>query len=75
MDTASRDVMTEQQQLDKDSVQIETGPGKGSLQGDVPFRQVVGKYAETEAQAAESAHLTREQKEWVDEYFRRLTDE
>ena len=75
VETASRDVMTEQQQLERDSVQIETGPGKGSLQGDVPFRQVVGEYAEAEAQAAESAHLTREQKEWVDEYFRRLTDE
>ena len=75
MNTASRDVMTEQQQLEKDSVQIETGPGKGSLEGSVPYRQVIGEYAETEAQAAESAHLTREQKEWVDEYFRRLTEE
>ena len=28
-----------------------------------------------EALAAESAHLTREQKEWVDEYFRKLTEE
>ena len=75
VDAATRDVMTEQQQLGKDSVQIETGPGKGSLEGNVPFRQVIGEYAQTEAQAAESAHLTREQKEWVDEYFRRLTDE
>ena len=74
-ETASRDVMTEQNSLGKDSVQIETGPGKGTAEGDVPFRQVVGEYAEQEAQAAESAHLTREQKEWVDEYFRRLTDE
>ncbi len=75
VDAATRDVMTEQQQLGKDSVQIETGPGKGSLEGDIPFRQVVGEYAQTEAQAAEAAHLTREQREWVDEYFRRLTDE
>lgn len=75
VNTASRDVMTEQQQLGKDSVQIETGPGKGNLEGNVPYRQVIGEYAETEAQAAESAHLTREQKEWVDEYFRQLTDE
>lgn len=73
-ETASRDVMTEQNSLGKDSVQIETGPGKGTLEGDVPFRQVVGEYAEQEAQAAESAHLTKEQKDWVDEYFRRLTD-
>ena len=74
-ETASRDVMTEQNSLGKDSVQIETGPGKGNLEGDVPFRQVVGEYAEQEAAAAEAAHLTKEQKEWVDEYFRRLTEE
>ena len=74
-ETASRDVMTEQNSLGKDSVQIETGPGKGTLEGDVPFRQVVGEYAEQEAKAAESAHLTKEQKDWVDEYFRRLTDD
>ena len=67
--------MTEQNSLGKDSVQIETGPGKGSLEGDVPFRQVVGEYAEQEAAAAEAARLTKEQKEWVDEYFRRLTEE
>ena len=72
---STRDVMTEQNGLGRDSVQIETGPGKGKLEGDVPFREVVGEYAKTEAQAAESAHLTQEQKEWVDEYFRRLTDE
>ena len=56
-ETASRDVMTEQNSLGKDSVQIETGPGKGTLEGDVPFRQVVGEYAEQEAKAAESAIL------------------
>ena len=41
----------------------------------MPFRQVIGEYAEAEAQAAESARLTQEQKQWVDEYFRKLTDE
>jgi hypothetical protein len=75
VDAATRDVMTEQNSLGRDSVQIETGPGKGSLEGNVPFQQVVGEYAEQEARAAESANLTREQKEWVDEYFRKLTEE
>ena len=75
VETASRDVLTEQNSLEKDSVQIETGPGKGTLEGDVPFRQVVGEYAAQEAKAAESAHLTREQQEWVDEYFRKITEE
>ena len=75
VDVAARDVMTNQQSLGRDSVQIETGPGKGSLEGNVPVSQVVGEYAEQEVKAAESANLTREQKEWVDEYFRKLTEE
>lgn len=75
VDVAARDVMTNQQSLSKDSVQIETGPGKGSLEGNVPVSQVVGEYAEQEVKAAESANLTREQKQWVDEYFRKLTEE
>ena len=75
VDVAARDVMTNQQSLGKDSVQIETGPGKGSLEGNVPVSQVVGEYADQEVKAAESANLTREQKQWVDEYFRKLTEE
>ena len=74
-ETASRSVGTEQNKQADDSVQIETGPGKGTLEGNVPFREVVGEYAQAEARAAESAHLTKEQKQWVDDYFRRLTDE
>jgi len=74
-ETATRDVMTEQNRTGEDSVQIEAGPGKGTLEGNVPFRQVIGEYATAEAQAAESARLTQEQKQWVDEYFRKLTDE
>ncbi len=75
VDAAARDVMTNQNSLGRDSVQIETGPGKGSLEGNVPVSQVVGEYAEQEVKAAESANLTREQKQWVDEYFRKLTEE
>ena len=74
IDTASRDVMTEQNRQGDDSVQIETGPGRGSLSGDVPYESVVGEYAESEARSADSAGLTTEQREWVDEYFRMLTE-
>ena len=74
-EAAFRDVTTEQNKQGEDSVQIETGPGKGRLEGNVPFREVVGEYARSEAEAAESAHLTREQKQWVDDYFRRLTED
>ena len=74
-ETASRNVSTEQNKQAEDSVQIEVGPGKGSLDGNVPFREVVGEYAQAEVQAAESALLTGEQKQWVDDYYRRLTDD
>ena len=67
--------MTEQNRLGEDSIQIETGPGKGRTDGDVPFTSVVGEYARTEAQAADQAFLTREQRQWVDDYFRFLTEE
>ena len=74
-ETASRDVTTEQNRLGEDSVQIEAGPGKGTLDGSVPYGDVIGEYAEAETQAADSARLTQEQKRWVDDYFRRLTEE
>ena len=74
-EAATRDVTTEQNSGNKDSVQIEAGPGKGTLDGNVPYRQVIGDYAREEAAAADSAALTAEQKQWVDEYFRRLTEE
>lgn len=74
-EAAFRDVTTEQNKQGEDSVQIETGPGKGRLEGDVPFREVVGEYSREAAEAAESERLTREQKQWVDDYFRRLTED
>ena len=66
--------MTEQNRLGEDSVQLEAGPGKGTLEGNVPYRQVVGEYAREAVEAADSAALTGEQRSWVDEYFRLLTD-
>ncbi len=74
-EAAFRDVTTEQQRLDGDSVQIQAGEGRGTLDGRVPYGQVVGEYARTETQSADSENLTAEQREWVREYFRLLTDE
>ena len=74
-ETLSRDVMTEQQRLGEDSVQIEAGPGRGRTDGDVPFSSVAGEYVRTETQAADQASLTGEQRQWVDDYFRFLTEE
>ena len=59
--------MTEQNRLGEDSVQIQAGDGRGTLDGSVPYGQVVGEYARSETQSAE-------QREWVREYFRILTD-
>lgn len=72
-DVGTRDVQTEQHAGEEDSVQIETGPGRGSLSGDVPYGQVVREYAETEVRAADGENLTRREREWVDAYFTLLT--
>ena len=71
-----QDVMTEQNRLgDDDSQQIETGPGRGNLQGDVPWGEALQDYAETEAQAADRENLTVQERQWVDEYYRLLTEQ
>ena len=70
-----RDVTTEQQRLDGESVQIQAGEGRGALEGSVPYGRVVGEYARTETQSADSENLTAEQREWVREYYRLLTEQ
>lgn len=71
-----QDVTTEQNRLgDEDSLQIETGPGKGNLQGDVPWGEALQDYAETEALAADRENLTVQERQWVDEYYRLLTEQ
>ncbi|MBR2661701.1 MAG: hypothetical protein IKE15_09930 [Clostridia bacterium] len=69
-------VMTEQYRLgDEDSVQIETGPGRGNLDGDVPWGEALQEYADTEARAADRENLTVQERRWVDEYYRLLTEQ
>ena len=76
IDKARQDVMTEQYRLgDEDSVQIETGPGRGSIEGDVPWNEVLQEYADTEAQAADRENLTMQERQWVDQYFSLLTEQ
>lgn len=73
---AREDTATEQFRLgDEDSLQVETGPGKGSLGGDVPWSEVLQDYAGTEAQAADRENLTMQEKQWVKEYYRLLTEQ
>ena len=59
--------MTEQKRLGEDSIQIQAGEGKGTVDGSVPYGQVVGEYARTETQSADSENLTGQQREWVRE--------
>ena len=76
IDKAREDYMTEQKRLgDEDSIQIETGPGRGSTEGDVPWTEVLQEYADTEAQAAERENLTLQERQWVDQYYSLLTEQ
>ncbi len=76
IDKSRQDVMTEQYRMgDEGSVQIETGPGKGNLDGDVPWGEALQEYADTEARAADRENLTTQEKQWVNEYYRLLTEQ
>ena len=76
IDKDREDLATEQKRLsDEGSVQAETGPGKGSLGGDVPWGEALGDYAETEARAADRENLTERARKWVAEYFLLLTQQ
>ena len=76
IDLAAQDVTTEQERLGDDgSQQLETGPGRGTLSGNVPWNEALHDYAETEARAAEHENLTVQERQWVDEYFALLTEQ
>ena len=72
----TRDEMTNQERRGDDgSEQLQTGPGKGNLSGDVPWTSAVGEYAETEARAAEKENLTTRERQWVTDYYALLTEQ
>ena len=76
IDRAKEDVLTDQFRMgDEGGIQVETGPGRGSLGGDVPWSDVVQEYADTEAQAADRENLTVQERQWVNEYYRLLTEQ
>ena len=76
IDKAVQDTATEEKRLsDEGSVQIGTGPGRGNAEGDVPWGEALQEYAETEARAAERENLTTREREWVNEYYRLLTEQ
>lgn len=76
IDKSRQDVMTDQFRMGgDDSLQIETGPGKGNVSGDVPWSEALQEYADTEARAADRENLTMQEKQWVNEYYRLLTEQ
>lgn len=76
IERSKQDVLTNQERLgDEGSQQLQTGPGKGSVQGDVPWTDAVGEYAQAEAQAADRENLTPRERQWVTDYFMKLTEQ
>ena len=75
-ETSVQDVMTNQNRLgNEESLQVETGPGKGTLGGNVPWGEVFREYRETEARSAERENLTVKERQWVEEYYSLLTEQ
>jgi len=59
---------------DAEHVQIEMGPGLGSDAGTVPYKEVIGEYANAAARDAGDPDLPAYVQEWVDGYFMALTE-
>ena len=62
------------EKMNDDSIQIETGPSQGTVDGTVPVAKAQGSYADTAVSAARTLDLTSAQQELVAQYFRILTD-
>ena len=76
IDKDRQDVMTEQFRTgDEGAAQIEAGPGRGSLNGDVPWGEALQEYADTEARAADRENLTTQERQWVNDYYKLLTEQ
>lgn len=58
---------------DGESDQARLGPGAGTLGDSVPYNEVVNEYAAAAARAADSQSLSRQERQWVDDYFSALT--
>ena len=76
VEASVRDEMTNQNRLgNEESLQVETGPGKGSLGGSVPWNEVFREYEETETRSAERENLTTKERQWVNDYYSLLTSQ
>ena len=76
VEASVRDEMTNQNRLgNEESLQVETGPEKGSLGGSVPWNEVFREYEETETRSAERENLTTKERQWVNDYYSLLTEQ
>ena len=57
-----------------ESLQIQSGPGLGSLNGQVPYRQVAAEYEAAAAQAMAQQDLPSREQAWVNDYFSAITE-
>lgn len=55
-------------------LQGEVNAGAGTLDGHIPYQQVVGEYEQSAIRAAERAQLPPAMQDWVQEYFAALQD-
>ena len=69
------DLSAQSQRQEGDSVQVQLGPGAGTLQGNIPYNEVALEYAQAAAQAADSQNLSMQERQWVNDYFTALTEE
>lgn len=60
---------------DDETQQMQLGAGSGTLEGSVPYPQVIGEYREAAAQAMQRASLPASLQGWVNAYFDALIPE
>ena len=75
LNTSQTDLSAQSDTGEGESMQVQLGPGAGTMGGSVPYDQVVYEYAEAAAQAADNQNLTAQERGWVNAYFASLTDE
>lgn len=74
LDAADSSISVQGKRGEGEAIQMELGPGAGSLGGTVPYDQVAWEYAQAASQAADSQGLTQQERQWVADYFAALTE-
>ena len=56
-------------------LEVDLGPGAGSLDDTVPYNQVALEYADAASKSAENAALPEYARDWISTYFNSLLEE